>query len=483
MAYFAAPNKNEISATPSPTNANANAGFGKLWDMITGLFGTTGKPGDVYAAMKFFDSKTLLNLKPTFAVAANALTITLKDKDAVDLAENNPGFVAQRHATVSEAGFNLRKISANISLVISAGSTLGHVANVLLPVYIYLIDNAGAEELAVTGTYQGESGIFSTTAEGGAGAADSATTMYSTTARANLPGRLIAVAWFKQATAGNWVNLLTTLNTAPFLLSVPSEIDLLKRLVSGLETANNATDPTNDIDINTGSVLDDKGIDVLTLSSLLTKRIDGSWVVGTNQGCLDGTESVAGTPDNDTWLYLWLVKRSDTGVTDLIASESSTAPILPTNYDRKQLIMVVRRGTAANLKFYQYADSVKFQDDIVVLNAGTATASTAVAIGAAVPTIAKSFTVSAKAQFTFLTTNTNSSNFCVVRVATGVDYATVAGADGCNSGNAAFTDSAEGGMSEIPNTGTFEYRNVEGNTASRSSTIRVAGFKLARGAA
>src|SRR5574341_26027 len=203
MPYAAAPNKNEISATPSQNNAVANAGFGKLWDYLTSLFGTTGKPDAAFAAMKLLDPKTLFNLKPTFSVAANVLTITLKDKDAVDLGVNNPGFVAQRHATLGDGGFNLRKLEANISLVISAGSTLGHVANFLLPIYIYLIDNAGVQELAASRSFFGESGIVTTTAEGGAGAADSATTMYSTTARASVPFRLISIAWFNQAVAGN----------------------------------------------------------------------------------------------------------------------------------------------------------------------------------------------------------------------------------------------------------------------------------------
>jgi hypothetical protein len=380
---------------------------------------------------------------------------------------------------VSEAGFNLRKIAANISLVISAGSTLGHVANVLLPAYIYLIDNGGVQEPAVTGTYKGESGIFSTTAEGGAGAADSATTMYSTTARANVPGRLIAVAWFKQAVAGNWVNLPTTLNVAPFLLSVPSEIDLLKRQVSGLETANNAVDLDHDIDINPGAVLDDKGVAVLTLSSILTKRIDASWAVGTNQGCLDGTEAVAGTPDADAWLYLWLVGRSDTGVTDLIGSFSASAPILPANYDRKKLMWIVRTDGAANLKRYsQDRDYSKWQAGVTVLSAGAATADTAVVLTPAVPPEAKSFQANARVSMN-VSAAANGSNISVVQVAGGVDFCNMAAVRA-----EATTDCfVEGGITEIPNTGTFNYRNAHANTDSRNTTITVVGFKFSRGAA
>ena len=216
MAYAAAPAKAEISGTP--TNTEANAGFGKLWDMLTGLFGTTGKPGDAYAAMKLLDPRAVLNLAPSFSVAANALTITLKAKDATSLSENNPGFVAQRHATIGNGDFNLRKIAADVALVVSSGSTLGHITARLCPIYGYLIDNAGAQELGVSGTFQGESGIFTTTAEGGAGAADNPDVIYTAVARASMPGRLAFIAWSNQAAAGTWTAVPTEVKQQPFHL-------------------------------------------------------------------------------------------------------------------------------------------------------------------------------------------------------------------------------------------------------------------------
>jgi len=218
MGYFAPPAKNEVSATPSPTNAVAKAGVGKLWDYITGLLGATGQPAEAFAAMKLLDSRLLLNLKPTFAVAANALTITMKDKDAAALSADNPAFVAQRHATLGDGGHNLRKIVANYAMTVSSGSTLGHSSGFLCPIYIYAIDNAGAIEAAVAGTFQGEQGIVTTVAEGGAGAADNPDVMYSTTARANVPFRLVAIAWLTQAAAGTWVNLPTETKVPPFHL-------------------------------------------------------------------------------------------------------------------------------------------------------------------------------------------------------------------------------------------------------------------------
>jgi hypothetical protein len=45
MAYTAPPAKTEISDTyPNPSNAVARAGFGTLWEYVTGLLGLTGSP-------------------------------------------------------------------------------------------------------------------------------------------------------------------------------------------------------------------------------------------------------------------------------------------------------------------------------------------------------------------------------------------------------------------------------------------------------
>jgi microcystin-dependent protein len=224
MTYAAAPARNEISATPSPTNAIARVGFGKLWDFCTGLFGTTGKPIDALSAMKVLYPAGVYNLAPDFAVATNALTITLKDKGLNSLSVDNPGLVSQRSSTLGSGAHNLRAIEANLTLTISSGSTLGHTSARLCPIYIYLIDNAGTQELAVAGTYQGDSGIFSTTAEGGGGAADDPNVMYSATARANVPARLVAIAWTNQTTAGTWTAVPTETKVPPFHLERIGEI-------------------------------------------------------------------------------------------------------------------------------------------------------------------------------------------------------------------------------------------------------------------
>ena len=79
----------------------------------------------------------------------------------------------------------------------------------------------------------------------------------------------------------------------------------------------------------------------LILSSAITKRLDASWAVGTDQGGLD-TGSIA----NNTWYYAWVIRRPDTGVVDILWSASASSPTMPTSYTQKALI---RGGAAAVL--------------------------------------------------------------------------------------------------------------------------------------
>lgn len=124
------------------------------------------------------------------------------------------------------------------------------------------------------------------------------------------------------------------------------------KFVQGLIQSVNSGDATNDTDISAGSCRDSTDAMDMVLASTLTKRIDASWAVGTNQGGLDGTESVAGTPDVSTWYYMWLIKRSDTGVVDALYSESATAPTMPTNYDYKRLIGAVFNNSGGDITAY-----------------------------------------------------------------------------------------------------------------------------------
>lgn len=121
--------------------------------------------------------------------------------------------------------------------------------------------------------------------------------------------------------------------------------------IQGLTYSNNVSDATNDIDIAVGSAMDGTNARMLVLSAALTKRLDATWAVGTNQGGLD-TGSIA-----DTDYYIWEIERSDTGVVDALFSTSATAPTMPTNYNFKRLIGWFKRASSTIVPFKTYQES------------------------------------------------------------------------------------------------------------------------------
>ena len=144
-------------------------------------------------------------IKPiTAAVSANALTVTL-----------NPTTLDFRSATLASGTLVSRVISSAISVTVSSGSTLGTVSAVQSRIVVLALDNAGTVELAVVNIAGGndltETGLISTTAEGGAGAADSASTIYSTTARSSVAYRVVGYIESTQATAGTWATAPSTI--------------------------------------------------------------------------------------------------------------------------------------------------------------------------------------------------------------------------------------------------------------------------------
>lgn len=137
------------------------------------------------------------------SVAANAMTISAS---ALSLDFRSATLGSGTVTTVSGAPSNL---------VISSGSTLGTTSGAPSRIAVLALNNAGTIELAAVNLAGGvnldETGVISTTAEGGAGAADSATVIYSTTARSNVAYRVLGFIESTQTTAGTWA-------TAPSLI-------------------------------------------------------------------------------------------------------------------------------------------------------------------------------------------------------------------------------------------------------------------------
>lgn len=159
---------------------------------------------------------SLVNVGLAASVAANALTISLKQSDG----STNPSTGASqvqipfRSSTIGSGAFNVRSVTSSLSTVISSGSTAGHGNGTNNFLFIYALDNSGTVELAWSSSLQDTSILATTTAEGGAGGADSRTTIYSTTARTNVPIRLLGSMLSNQTTAGTWASVPTRISPA-----------------------------------------------------------------------------------------------------------------------------------------------------------------------------------------------------------------------------------------------------------------------------
>lgn len=163
-------------------------------------------------------AEMIRNATFTATVAANALTLALKTKAGTDPSATDPVYISFRPAGLTSGLYVTRTITAALSVVVSSGSTLGTSNGTAARLYLLAIDNAGTVELALWNPLSGsnllginESGVISTTAEGGAGAADSAQVAYSTTARANVPVRVLGYIEITEATAGTWATAPTVL--------------------------------------------------------------------------------------------------------------------------------------------------------------------------------------------------------------------------------------------------------------------------------
>lgn len=154
------------------------------------------------------------------SVAGNALTIALKTKAGSDPSGGDTVNISFRSTTATDGTYSLVSCSTATSVTISSGSTLGHRDGIENTIYVYALNNSGTIELVASTILFDDGTLQSTTAEGGAGAADSYNVLYSTTARTSKAIRLIGRLKSTQTTAGTWaaVPTETTIGTKVFNL-------------------------------------------------------------------------------------------------------------------------------------------------------------------------------------------------------------------------------------------------------------------------
>ena len=161
-----------------------------------------------------FSSDSVKNFSMTAAVAANALTITVKDPFGATPSDVSPVSVGFRSATATDGGFSQAKINAASTITIPSGTTIGSGNNVPTFIYVYLmLNDSGTPVLGVSmvpfdeGTLQTSSAI-----SGGA----QKYTLYTTAALTSRPIRLVGRITITEVTAGTWATGPTEVSPLPF---------------------------------------------------------------------------------------------------------------------------------------------------------------------------------------------------------------------------------------------------------------------------
>lgn len=131
--------------------------------------------------------------------------------------------------------------------------------------------------------------------------------------------------------------------------------------IGGLNTSNSGVDSDHDITIQSGQAKSDDNLEDMTLSTSITKQIDAIFAEGNNLGGLD-----SGSVTNNVLYAVWLIKRTDTGIVDVLFSTSFTSPSLPANYDKKRLIAAVYTDASANIVEYTQVDDYFQYRDLIL---------------------------------------------------------------------------------------------------------------------
>jgi hypothetical protein len=115
--------------------------------------------------------------------------------------------------------------------------------------------------------------------------------------------------------------------------------------------ANNASDANNDIDFSAGNAPLDDGSGQVLLSSTLVKRLDASWVAGTNQGGL-----FSGTKANSTKYYQFAITNGT--INDAGFDISPTGANIPAGYKGSYRGMVKTDASGNILAFKQNRNKI-----------------------------------------------------------------------------------------------------------------------------
>jgi hypothetical protein len=118
--------------------------------------------------------------------------------------------------------------------------------------------------------------------------------------------------------------------------------------------------------IAAGVAVDSTNAGFMSLATAFTKTTS-AWSLGAAGGALD-----TGTIANSTWYHVYLIKRTDTGVVDVVVSANASAPALPTNYTLfRRIGSLLTNGSAQWVLFSQNGDEFLWSTPVNDINTTT----------------------------------------------------------------------------------------------------------------
>jgi len=167
---------------------------------------------NIFSGMFVSKIPVATNLRINATVGSSALTIALKGNDGNDPSATNPVYVPFRDVTSATGDMVWLAVTAATSLVISSGSTMGTTSGKVNRLWIVAFNDASTFRLGAINCLGSNGFIYSlqsdvlasSTAEGGAGAADSAGVIYTGTAVSSKAMTVLGYVESTQATAGTW---------------------------------------------------------------------------------------------------------------------------------------------------------------------------------------------------------------------------------------------------------------------------------------
>jgi hypothetical protein len=230
------------------TAYNGAAGAWILLNSGSGTAATTSAAGIV--PLNYFGISQ--NISFTGSVGSSALTVALKGADGNDPSASNPVIIPFRNVTAATGTPSFLTVTAATSIVISSGSTMGTTSGAISRLWIVGFNDGGTFRLGLVNCLSGTSimalrpGIYSSTAEGGAGAADSAHVIYTGTAVSSKAMTVLGYLESTQATAGTWASAPSVIKIYQPGDGLPGDRLQIQRTQTGAVATGTTTIPNDD---------------------------------------------------------------------------------------------------------------------------------------------------------------------------------------------------------------------------------------------